>query len=157
MSARGLLRAAIPFAGYTTLTTLYLRVDVVLLSLLAGAHELGLYQPPVRILTALIILPDALASILLSRASRSPDAAEVRRRQEQVLALGIPIGIVLVALSAVAGGRFLALLYGSELGMGWSCRSKSTSAFAIIVTTCSSALREDLFSGSAERCRCTSS
>ena len=114
MSAHGLLRAAIPFAGYTTLTTLYLRVDVVLLSLLAGAHELGLYQPPVRILTALIILPDALASILLSRASRSPDAAEVRRRQEQVLALGIPIGIVVVALSAVAGGRFLALLYGTE-------------------------------------------
>jgi O-antigen/teichoic acid export membrane protein len=112
--ARDIAREARPFGGYTILTTLYLRIDVILLSLLVGAHELGLYQPPVRILTALVILPDAIASILLGRASRAPGEAGVRRRQEQVLAIGVPLGLALVVLSAVAGAPLLALLYGDE-------------------------------------------
>jgi O-antigen/teichoic acid export membrane protein len=117
--ARDLAHAALPFAGFTILTTLYLRIDVVLLSLLASQRALGLYQPPVRFATALIILPDALASILLGRAARSPEGRDVKRRQEQLLAVGVPIGLALVALCAVAGKPVLGALYGPEFREAW--------------------------------------
>lgn len=117
--ARQLARAALPFAGYSILTTLYLRIDVVLLSLLATNRALGLYQPPVRFVTALIILPDALASVLLGRAARSPEGGDVKRRQEQLLALGVPIGLAVVALCAVVGKPVLGALYGHDFRQAW--------------------------------------
>lgn len=118
-SAVDLAREALPFAGFTIFTTLYLRVDVVLLSLLATQRELGLYQPPVRFATALIILPDALASILLGRAARSPEGSDVKRHQERLLAVGVPIGLALVALCAGAGRPVLGALYGAEFREAW--------------------------------------
>jgi O-antigen/teichoic acid export membrane protein len=114
-----LAREALPFAGFTILTTLYLRIDVVLLSLLATQGALGLYQPPVRFAAALIILPDALASILLGRAARSPDGRDVKRHQERLLAVGVPIGLVIVGLCAVAGKPVLGALYGAEFREAW--------------------------------------
>jgi O-antigen/teichoic acid export membrane protein len=114
-----LAREALPFGAFTILTTLYLRIDVVLLALLATQRELGLYQPAVRFATALIILPDALASILLGRAARSPEGADVRRRQEQVLSIGVPVGLAVVAICAVAGKPALSALYGAEFGDAW--------------------------------------
>jgi len=118
-SARALARTAVHFNGYTVLTTFYLRIDVVLLALLATPLALGLYQPPVRFATALIILPDALASLLLGRASRRPHSADVRIRQEQLLALGLPIGCVLVLVAALVGGPLLAWLYGPTFRQSW--------------------------------------
>jgi O-antigen/teichoic acid export membrane protein len=118
-AARVLARESLPFAGYTILSTLYLRIDVLLLSLFATARELGLYQPPVRFATAMIILPDALSSVLLGRASHAPDSGEVKRRQEQLLAIGVPIGLVFVVLSAVFGKAVLGALYGHEFRQAW--------------------------------------
>jgi O-antigen/teichoic acid export membrane protein len=118
-SARALARTAVHFNGYTVLTTFYLRIDVVFLALLATPLALGLYQPPVRFATALIILPDALASLLLGRAARRPHAEDVRIRQEQLLAIGLPIGCVLVLVAALAGGPLLAWLYGPTFRQSW--------------------------------------
>jgi O-antigen/teichoic acid export membrane protein len=117
--AAELAREAWAFAGFTILTTLYLRIDVVLLSLLSTQRALGLYQPPVRFATALIILPDALASILLGRAARSPEGRDVKRRQERLLAIGVPVGLALVGLCAVAGKPMLGALYGAEFREAW--------------------------------------
>jgi O-antigen/teichoic acid export membrane protein len=116
---RGIVRAALPFAGFTILTTLYLRIDVVLLSLLASARDLGLYQPPVRFAVAAMIVPDAVATVLLGRAARAPEGEDVKRRQEQLLAIGVPIGLAVVALCAVAGKPVLGALYGGEFRQAW--------------------------------------
>jgi O-antigen/teichoic acid export membrane protein len=112
--ARDLLRAALPFNGYSVLTSLYLRIDIFILSALATPVALGLYQPPIRFVTALLILPDALASLLLGRAAREPDDERVRARQEQLLAVGVPLGCLLVVIVALLGRPALALLYGAR-------------------------------------------
>ena len=109
-----LTRAAAPFAAVLVLTALYLRIDVLLLSVLRSSREVGLYQPPVRLVTALLILPDALAAVLLVRSSRSAEHHAIKRRQENLLSISVPLGLLLVALCAVAGKPFLALAFGPE-------------------------------------------
>jgi O-antigen/teichoic acid export membrane protein len=117
--ARDTARAALPFAAFTILTTVYLRIDVVLLSLLADARSVGLYQPAVRLGAALIILPDAVSTVLLGRSARAPDDRAVKRRQEQLLTVGLPLGVVLTVLVAFVGKPFLGLLYGHEFRQSW--------------------------------------
>jgi O-antigen/teichoic acid export membrane protein len=111
---RELARDSFPFAGYTILSTFYLRIDIVLLFVLSTTRELGLYQPPVRFATAMIILPDALATVLLGRAARAPESESVKRRQEQILAIGVPAGLAVVAFCALLGKPLLGALYGHE-------------------------------------------
>lgn len=111
-----LIWAAAPFAAVLVLTAVYLRIDVVLLSVFRNSREVGLYQPPVRIVTALLILPDALAAVLLFRSSRSPAHQAIKKRQERLLSISVPLGVLLVALCAVAGKPLLALTFGPEFG-----------------------------------------
>lgn len=111
---RGLVREALPFNAFTVLTNLYLRIDVILLSILASERALALYQPPVRFAVALMIVPDALASLLLGRSARAPGDRGLHARQEQLLALGFPLGLALVVLAAVFGGPLLEALYGAD-------------------------------------------
>jgi len=111
-----LIWAAAPFAAVLVLTAVYLRIDVVLLSVFRNSREVGLYQPPVRIVTALLILPDALAAVLLFRSSRSPAHQAIKKRQERLLSISVPLGVLLVAVCAVAGKPLLALTFGAEFG-----------------------------------------
>ena len=113
-TARGFARQTLPYGTGMTLQILYLRVDVLLLSVLAGARELGLYQPAVRFAAAAIIIPDALSSVMLARTARDPDEATVKRRQEQLLAIGVLVGAAVVVAVALAGKWFLGVVFGSE-------------------------------------------
>jgi O-antigen/teichoic acid export membrane protein len=111
-TARALAHRAGTFNASALLTTLYLRIDIIVLSLVATPLAIGLYQPPIRVATALMILPDALASLLLGRLARSPGQGAARRSQERALAIGIPVGGLLVLVSALVGRQLLVHLYG---------------------------------------------
>ena len=113
-SVRALVHEALPFNAFTVLTNLYLRIDVILLSILASQRALALYQPPIRFAVALMIVPDALASLLLGRSASRPGDRGLHRRQEQLLALGFPLGLALVAAAAVVGRPVLGALYGAD-------------------------------------------
>lgn len=111
--------ASAPFAAFTILTAIYLRIDVVLLSILRTPREVGLYQPPVRLVTALLILPDVLAAVLLGRATRPRQLRSTTLRQEQLLALGVPLGLLMVGVCAVAGKFILGVTYGPDFRPAW--------------------------------------
>jgi O-antigen/teichoic acid export membrane protein len=111
---RSLVREALPFNAFTVLTNLYLRIDVILLSILASERALALYQPPIRFAVALMIVPDALASLLLGRSARAPGDRGLHARQEQLLALGFPLGLALVVGAALFGKPLLGALYGAD-------------------------------------------
>jgi O-antigen/teichoic acid export membrane protein len=112
--ARALVREALPFNAFTVLTNLYLRIDVILLSILASERALALYQPPIRFAVALMIVPDALASLLLGRSASRPGDRWLHMRQEQLLALGFPLGLALVLAAALFGRPLLGALYGAD-------------------------------------------
>ena len=70
-----LLRETWHFNTFTVLVLVYSRIDVILLSLLATAAELGIYQGPVRIVTGILLLPEALSLLLQARAPAPPATA----------------------------------------------------------------------------------
>jgi len=110
----GLVRAARSFNGFNVLVVLYMRVDVLLLSLLASPGAVGLYQGPVRLLTAVLLIPDALAPILLSRAARVPDDRDLRWRQQRLLGTGVILGTGLTLVTAWLGDEMLSIIFGSS-------------------------------------------
>ena len=112
--AGGVVRAAASFNVFTFLAVVYLRVDVVLLSLIASTAAVGLYQAPVRFVTAVLLLPEAITPLLLGRVARRPGDPLMRARQERLLAIGVPLGLLLTLVVAWAGDDLLGLLYGSE-------------------------------------------
>jgi O-antigen/teichoic acid export membrane protein len=132
---QALVRSTAPFAMFSVLTVLYLRIDVVLLAALKSSHELGLYQAPVRLVTALLILPDALAAVLLTRAARTLGRTGSEIREEQVLTFGIPLGLLLAGLCAVAGRQILGLTYGPDFRQAWLALALLTATVPLALLT----------------------
>lgn len=65
VSFRRVLRETPAFNLYPVITNIYDRIDIVLLSVLAGSFAVGIYAAPYRILNAIQVLPFALMSALL--------------------------------------------------------------------------------------------
>jgi O-antigen/teichoic acid export membrane protein len=117
--SRQLLRRALPLGVSLLVTTIYFKVDALILSTLSGPREIGMYGLSYRVCEAIIGFPAVfVASMfpLLAAAARSSDATELRRltqRAFDVLVLGaVPavLGVVAVAPMLV---RFIA---GSSFG-----------------------------------------
>jgi O-antigen/teichoic acid export membrane protein len=111
---RELLRVGVPVGIAGMLMTVYLRLDQVLLFLIAGAKESGLYAAAYRILDQAQYIPNAaMITFLPIIASAWPaDAARVRR-----LSTGIAEGMALISLPAlgfsiVAAEPTMRLLFG---------------------------------------------
>jgi O-antigen/teichoic acid export membrane protein len=107
-----LVREAWHFNSFNVLVMVHTRIDVVLLSLLGTAAELGIYQAPVRIVTGILLLPEALQILLMARASRIPGDRELHAAQQKMLTIGFVSSLFGVALVALLGDDLLALLYG---------------------------------------------
>jgi O-antigen/teichoic acid export membrane protein len=113
---RELLRVGVPVGIAGMLMTVYLRLDQVLLFLIAGAKESGLYAAAYRILDQAQYIPNAaMITFLPIIASAWPaDADRVRR-----LSRGIADGLALIALPAlgfsiVAAAPTMRLLFGPD-------------------------------------------
>ena len=107
-----LLRETWHFNSFNVLVMVYTRIDVILLSLLGTSAELGIYQAPVRIVTGILLLPEALHILLMARASRTPGDRDLHAAQQQLLTIGFICSLIGVGLVALWGSDLLALLYG---------------------------------------------
>ena len=111
-----LVREAWHFNSFNVLVMVHTRIDVILLSLFGTAAELGIYQAPVRIVTGILLLPEALQILLMARASRIPGDRELHAIQQRLLTIGFLCSLLGVALVALFGDDLLALLYGDPFG-----------------------------------------
>jgi len=106
-AAARLFRAVLPFAGVVVLGTAYLKVDVFLLSALAGPVETGYFGAAARVTELLKLLPGAFLAVLYP---------ELVRRESETrllpLAWGAAAGSVVLAAAAPL---LIGLLYGPEL------------------------------------------
>ena len=107
-----LLRETWHFNTFSVLVLIYSRIDVILLSLLATSDELGIYQAPVRIVTGILLLPEAVSLLLQARASRTPGDRALHAAQQRVLSIAVLASIPCITLIGFFGGDFLALIYG---------------------------------------------
>lgn len=95
--------------------TLYFRVAIVLVSLIAGAHELGYYSLSFRVVEVLFLLPGLLVGAafpIFSRAARD-DPARLAYALGRVFQASLLLG-VWIALSLAVGARFAILVVGGH-------------------------------------------
>jgi O-antigen/teichoic acid export membrane protein len=95
--------------------TLYFRVAIVLVSLIAGAHELGYYSLSFRVVEVMFLLPGLLVGAafpIFARAARD-DPARLGYALGRVFQVSLILG-VWVALSLAVGARFAVLVVGGH-------------------------------------------
>ena len=95
--------------------TLYFRVAIVLVSLIAGAHELGYYSLSFRVVEVLFLLPGLLVGAafpIFSRAARD-DPARLGYALGRVFQASLLLGVG-IALSLAVGARFAILVVGGH-------------------------------------------
>jgi len=117
-STWSLLRRAVHFNTFNVLSVVYSRVDVVLLSAFVTPALLGVYQGPVRLVTAALLLPEALGLMMQGRSARDPHDEGNRATQQRLLNAGLIVSAVALAAMAVFGGPLLELLFGAPFAAG---------------------------------------
>jgi PST family polysaccharide transporter len=95
--------------------TLYFRVAIVLVSLIAGAHELGYYSLSFRVVEVMFLLPGLLVGAafpIFARAARD-DPARLGYALGRVFQVSLILGVG-VALSLAVGARLAVLVVGGH-------------------------------------------
>ena len=106
------LRATAPLAGGGLLANLYQRADVWVLAVIAGPTSVAMYAAAYRLLDGLLLLPGAVAALVVPRTAGLPPAGRAaagRRSAVHSVALVLPLS----ALVAVLGAPVLELLFGA--------------------------------------------
>jgi O-antigen/teichoic acid export membrane protein len=108
---RPLLRTALVFNVYPFLTNIYDRVDVVLLSRLAGNFAIGIYSLPYRVFATLQIVPYAIMGALLPLLSGQSkrDAVDTCGRAVKIL---LPAALLLVLATLILAGPAVRFFLG---------------------------------------------
>ncbi|MGZ8629912.1 MAG: flippase [Actinomycetota bacterium] len=115
-----MMKKATPFALDDALSLAYIRLDTVLLGIIVGVHEVGLYQAATNLVLYLNILPRMLNLSMYPRMSRAwPDRVdELRQLRDSSLmmlgALAMPIAVG----SFLLAPRVFDVMYGSEFQRG---------------------------------------
>jgi O-antigen/teichoic acid export membrane protein len=109
-----LLRRTYAFNIYPFLTSLYDRVDVVLLAKLAGNVATGIYSLPYRAFATLQIIPYGIMGALLPVLSASSTARDRRETCARTMKLLLLTALTLVLLTLTFAGAALGVLLGRE-------------------------------------------
>jgi len=113
---QGILRGAAPFALSIVFGTIYWQIDTVMVSLMRGDAEAGLYGVAYRSLLSLFFLPSFFMTSLFPVMSRSyPISKEkvadlYRKSFKYLFLLGFPLSVAIFVLSP----QIILILYGKE-------------------------------------------
>jgi len=111
---RGLIRKTLVFNIYPFTASLYNRVDIVVLSKLAGAYATGVYSVAYRVFGPLQLIPYGVLYSLLPSVSRDNWGEIERRRLEKAMGLLLCLSFIIVLATAALSGFLLHLLLGEQ-------------------------------------------
>jgi O-antigen/teichoic acid export membrane protein len=109
---RGLVRKTLVFNFYPFVTTGYDRIDVVMLSKLAGDVATGIYGMAYRILSALRLIPYGILFSILPSLTRDTWGPAEKERLERAMGLLLSIGYASVLCTVAFAGPAFGLLLG---------------------------------------------
>jgi O-antigen/teichoic acid export membrane protein len=94
---RSALRQCLPYAASDMLTRLYMRADVLIVSLILGEYYVGIYSPAVSITNALFIIPATVHRVMIPLMSNlfAHNIPQARITARNNLVLMTAIGMVL--------------------------------------------------------------
>ena len=108
-------RSSLSLIVVGTSTTLYHRLDVIMLKFLDNPTGVGVYAASYRFLDGLILLTTPLSVVLFRRIRKfKGNPAALRKTIVRYSSLGFMIALVLLVLVAVAHNRIIQYSYGSE-------------------------------------------
>jgi O-antigen/teichoic acid export membrane protein len=119
LSWKDLVRKTLVFNYYPLATTMYDRIDVVLLSKLAGDVATGIYGLAYRALSALRLIPYGVLFSILPSLSRDTWGPSEKERLERAMGLLLSVGYLAVLGTVAFAGPAVDLLLGpSYAGSG---------------------------------------
>jgi len=107
-----LIGRALPFAVLAGSSILYDRVDVLLLSKLAGNSAVGVYSAADRVIDGLLVIPASIGAALYPSLSAVPGQA--RRVLYSAFRWALPISVGVMVLALFPGGLSVNILYGQQ-------------------------------------------
>jgi len=128
---------------------LYDRLDVVLLSKLAGDYATGIYSAAYRPLGTLQLVPYGVLYSLLPALSRNAGGLEEQRRLERAMGFLLSAAFAVVLATMVFAGPVVRLLLGQSYAE--SAMALKILIWAVILRYINSALGVRLFAGGHER------
>ena len=113
---RYLILNALPFAMTAIVGTVYVRIDIVMLSMMKGDTAVGWYSAAYNLILALVFIPDVfsysifpvMSKFFVSAKDSLKTASE--KSAQYLFMVGLPIAVGTIILSR----RFIILLYGQE-------------------------------------------
>jgi len=110
------IKEALPFGLTTIFTTIYFRIDTVMLSLMKGNEVVGWYNAAYRLIFVLMLIPTALVGSVFPVISRlyisSKDSMRLafERSFKYLLIIGLPIAVG----TTILADKIILLIYGEE-------------------------------------------
>jgi O-antigen/teichoic acid export membrane protein len=149
LGGRELLRQSSIFNLFAFVVNLYDRIDVVLLSKLAGDYATGVYSAAYRPLGAVQFVPYGILYSLLPALSRNAAGAEERRRLERAMGFLLSAAFTVVLATMVFAGPAVHLLLGASYAE--SAVALKILIWAVILRYINYALNMRLLAGGHER------
>jgi O-antigen/teichoic acid export membrane protein len=148
LSPRQLLEKSVIFNLYAFMSNLYDRLDVVLLSKLAGDYATGIYGAAYRPLGTLQLVPYGVLYSLLPTLSRNAGGKDERLRLEKAMGFLLSAGFALVLAITIFARPALTLVLGAR----WadSARALKILIWAVLLRYVNYALNVRLFAGGHE-------
>jgi O-antigen/teichoic acid export membrane protein len=114
---RGLLRVVLPYSAAVAAATLYFRLAIILVSLIASARELGYFSASYRVIEALAVIPTLLVGSAFPIFARAAHDDRVRLRYalgrvfdvSVILGAWVVLGVALgapLAIDIIGGSKF---------------------------------------------------
>ncbi len=149
MNRKQLLQKSVIFNLYQLFVNLYDRLDVVLLSKLAGGYATGIYSAAYRPLGTLQLVPYGVLYSLLPALYRNADGAEEQRRLERAMGFLLSAAFAVVLATMVFAGPAVRLLLGKSYAE--SVVALKILIWAVILRYMNSSLNVRLLAGGHER------
>jgi O-antigen/teichoic acid export membrane protein len=149
LDVRQLIKTGAIFNIYTFVGNLYDRLDVVLLSKLAGDYATGIYGVAYRAIGMVQILPYGVLYSLLPTLSRGDSAEAERERLEKAMGLLLSTSFVIVLATMVFADVLIPRLLGA--GFGESAAALKILIWAVILRYVNHALNMRLLASEHER------
>lgn len=118
--AIGLIKDSWPFVFIVAFSSIYMRIDQVMLKHLINAEAVGYYDAAVRIAEAWLFLPSIIASSMFPAIvnARLKDAKEYRKRILALLLLIGSISIIVAVAVSLLSEYIMTFLYGASFAVG---------------------------------------
>lgn|SRR5271157_216810 len=149
LNGRQLLQKSAIFNIYAFIGNLYDRLDVVLLSRLAGDYATGVYSAAYRPLSTIQLVPYGVLYSLLPALSRNAGGLEERRRLESAMGFLLSAGFAVILATMVFAGPAVRFLLGNRYAE--SAVALKILIWAVILRYVNYALNVRLLAGGQER------